>query len=388
MALETTMATLDSRVQQIDGRLAQVTSTALVGRSTEGALTHLANLVAEAVNSIPGSDYEKVRMAKDGLGTSASSRLIKGLVIEKRLALDRLPRNLSDINVAVLTCPIELEKSSRDAEIEITSTTQLEAFIDSEDALVKAKADAIISSGAKAVFSAESIDTRALHFLADAGIFAMGGMERPAVEDIAETTGAELIDHLDDLSESSMGHIVNLEHQRLEGAEGVRERLIIEAGESAGIVTILVGGTDGVVVEETIRGLFDALRSACLAKESDSIILGGGSLHMAASLAVREAAEQCAGRERLSMEAFSRALESIPAALAGNTGADRIDTLLELRSLQRGGNNKAGINRSGKPETIVGAWLPAYTLEHSITAATESACGLLRVDQVISARGD
>ena len=124
MALETTMATLDSRVQQIDGRLAQVTSTALVGRSTEGALTHLANLVAEAVNSIPGSDYEKVRMAKDGLGTSASSRLIKGLVIEKRLALDRLPRNLSDINVAVLTCPIELEKSSRDAEIEITSTTR------------------------------------------------------------------------------------------------------------------------------------------------------------------------------------------------------------------------------------------------------------------------
>ena len=388
MALETTMATLDSRIQSIDGRLAQVTSTALVGRSTEGALNHLANLVAEAVNSIPGCDYEKVRMAKDGQGTSASSRLIRGLVVEKRLPLDRLPRHLSDIDVAVLTCPIELEKSSRDAEIEITSTTQLEAFIDSEDAIIKAKAEAIISSGAKAVFSAESIDTRVLHFLADAGIFAMGGMERPGAEDIAEATGADLIDHLDDLSKSSMGHITTLEHQRLEGAEGIRERLIIEAGESAGIVTLLVGGTDGVVVEETIRGLFDALRSACLAKENDSIILGGGSLHMAASLAVREAAEQCAGRERLSMEAFSRALEAIPAALAGNTGADRIDTLLELRSLQRGGDNQAGINRSGKPTTIVGAWLPAYTLEHSITAATESACGLLRVDQVISARGD
>ena len=37
-----------------------------------------------------------------------------------------------------------------------------------------------------------------LHFLADAGIFAMGGMERSGAEDIAEATGADLIDHLDE----------------------------------------------------------------------------------------------------------------------------------------------------------------------------------------------
>ena len=108
-----------------------------------------------------------------------------------------------------------------------------------------------------------------------------------------------------------MGEIESLLHERLEGAEGVRERLILEVGPSAGIVTILVGGTDGVATEETIRGLYDSLRSTCLAKDDDSVILGGGSLHIAASLKVREVAENCAGRERLSMEAFSRALESI-----------------------------------------------------------------------------
>ena len=95
----------------------------------------------------------------------------------------------------------------------------------------------------------------------------------------------------------------------------MRERLIIEVGPNAGIVTILVGGTDGVATEETIRGLFDSLRSTCLAKEDDSVLLGGGSLHVAASLKVREVAENCPGRERLSMEAFSRSLEAIPAGL-------------------------------------------------------------------------
>ena len=109
---------------------------------------------------------------------------------------------------------------------------------------------------------------------------------------------------------------------------------------------------------------------------------------MAASLRVREAAEKCSGRERLSMEAFARAIESIPAALAVNAGEDRIDALLELRAHHRGGSINSGITRNGKAGEIQGVWLPSYTLEHAISAACESACGLLRVDQVISARGD
>ena len=50
-----------------------------------------------------------------------------------------------------------------------------------------------------------------------------------------------------------MGQIAGLEHQRLEGAEGVKERLTINVGASPGIVTIRVGGTDGVAAEETIE---------------------------------------------------------------------------------------------------------------------------------------
>ena len=55
---------------------------------------------------------------------------------------------------------------------------------------------------------------------------------------------------------------------------------------------------------------------------------------MGASLAVKEAA--AAGRERLAMEAFARALENI--LLPGpNAGVDRLDTLLKLRAEHRRG---------------------------------------------------
>jgi chaperonin GroEL (HSP60 family) len=387
LALDKTLATIDSRKESISEKLNDVSRTSLVGRSTEGALDHLANLIARAVEAIPDTDYERVRMVKDGQGTISDSRIINGLVLEKRIALDRIPRNLSELDVAVLSCPVGLEKTSRDAEIEISTPNQLEAFIDAEEQSLESKAQKIIESGVGAIFSAEKIDERVTHILADHQIYSLGGLEKSLAEDMAITTNAALCDHLDDIP-SSIGKIKKLTHERLEGPEGIRERLIIDAGANSGIVTLLVGGTDGVAAAEIIRGLFDSLRSSCIAKADDSILLGGGSLHISASLAIRKEAETCSGRERLSMEAFARALEAIPAALATNTGEDRIDALLQLRSMHHGGNNSAGINRFGEPSEINGVWLPTYTLEHAISAACETACGLIRVDQVISARGD
>lgn len=387
MALTETLAVLDKRSQPVADKLTAIAKTSLVGRSTEGASDHLANLISKAVESLENSDYEKVRMVKERKGTVADSRIIQGMVIEKRISLDRIPKNLNSCKIAVLSCPLELEITTREAEIKISTPEQLEAFIDAEENNISAIANLVIKSGAKAVFSSEGIDQRVLHLLADAQIFAMGGTGIEIAEDIALTSGAQLCDHLDDI-DSGLGQITTLTHQRFEGEEGIRERILLEVEQNPGLITILVGGSDGVAAEETIRGLFDALRSVCLAKDDDQIILGGGSLHLAASLAVREAAEACSGRERLAMEAFSRALEAIPASLAGNTGADKIDTLLELRSMHRTGNSDAGVDHNGKPATIDQAWLPSYTLEHAISAACETACGLLRVDQVISARGD
>ena len=387
MALIQTLSILDDRSKTLDNKLVEVAQTSLVGRSTEGSSQHLAKLVAKAVSIIEDNDFEKVRMVKDRQGTVADSRIIQGMVIDKRISLDRIPKSLQLCGVVVLSCPLELETTVRESEIKISTPEQLEAFIDSEEENISAIANAVIDSGAKVVFSAEGIDQRILHLLADAQIFAMGGIGIEIAQDISLTCDAQLCDHLSDI-DSSLGLISNLSHQRLEGEDGIRERIIIEVEQNPGLVTILVGGSDGVAAEETIRGLFDALRSVCLAKEDDKIILGGGSLHMVASLSVRESAETCSGRERLAMEAFSRALEAIPASLAGNTGADKIDTLLELRSMHRSGNSDAGVDHNGKPAKIEKAWLPSYTLEHAISAACETACGLLRVDQVISARGD
>jgi chaperonin GroEL (HSP60 family) len=327
-------------------------------------------------------------MAKRGVGSIGDSRLIAGLIIEKRLDLDRLPKSLDAGKVVVLSCPLEIESTVRDVEIEVDNPEKWASFMDIEEERLQHKAQQIISSGANLVFTAEGVEPRILHALVDEGIFVLGNLEKSGAEDIALATGAQMIDHLDDISEEALGNFTQLKIETLEGAEGRRERIHLLVGQQTGIATIDVGGGDGVASEEVIRGLYDALCSVTSAMETGEVLTGAGSLHMAAALAIKEAAENQSGRERLSMEAFARALESIPATLGENAGVNRLDCLLELRALHRGGNSEAGILRDGKAGTIDEALASAETLSHAIEAACETACGLLRVDQVISARGD
>jgi chaperonin GroEL (HSP60 family) len=197
-----------------------------------------------------------------------------------------------------------------------------------------------------------------------------------------------LIDHLDDLNATSLGSFESMNVEVFEGDDARRERIHLDFGKNSGLATVDVGGGDGVASEEIIRGLYDALCSVTSAMETGEILLGGGSLHIAASLAIKDAAEQHGGRERLAMEAFARALEAIPSVLISNSGNDQLDCLLELRAQHRQGNISYGVAQTGLCEPIEQAWASAETLAHGLQAACETACGLLRVDQVISARGD
>jgi chaperonin GroEL (HSP60 family) len=327
-------------------------------------------------------------MAKRTQGNLYDTRLVDGLVLDAALTLDRLPRNLETGTVLALTCPLDQEDTVRETEIEVEKADQWMAFIEAKEALLQQKVEAVLATGATAVFSAEIIEPSIFHALTDAGCFVLGGLERSGIEDIARASGATMCDHLDDATSSVLGQFSSLEIETGEGLDGRRERLCMRFGEQAGLVTLDVGGGDGAAVEETIRGLYDALRSTSLAMKTGTVVRGGGSFHMGASLAVKEAAEGQAGRERLAMEAFARALENIPSTLAQNAGVDRLDTLLALRAAHRNGDLNSGVDEAGGVSPIELIWLPSATLHHALVSATETTCGLLRVDQVISARGD
>ena len=375
--------------------LKSVAKTAMTGTSVESVSGILAELVVSAARHVARQsagnymvDTERVRMAKKGIGSLSDTNLVKGIIIDKNLDLEKLPRKLAAGKVVVLSCPLEIEKTTYDAEIEISTTEQWTSFMAAEEEILNHKAQQIIDSGAKIVFCAETIDARIMHQLADNDICALASMEKSGAEDVALATGALLIDHVDSIDDTTLGTFESMIVETFDSEEGLRDRLYLNVGNDSGLTTIDVCGGGGATSEEFIRGLYDALNSVAKTIESGYTLCGGGNPHITAALQLREYAESISGRERLAIEGFSRALESIPTTLVSNSGNNMLDGLLELRSQIRLGNHNSGIDVDGKVTVLVDVWECSDTVLHALQAACETACGLLRVDQVISARGD
>ena len=376
--------------------LLSIAKTAMTGTAAETSSDIIPEAIVEAIiqvsttdqQGLPTINTEDIRISKSGEGSISQTKLVRGLILERRIGLDRLPKFVDGGKVAVLSCPLEIQQTTRESEVEISTTEQWEGFIDAEQKILDSKAEKIIASGAKVLFCAESIDSRILHRLADEEIFILDNLERSGTEDLAKATGALMINHIDDLSQDTLGMFESLSVTKIDDVDEPRDRIYLEVGKSSGLSTIDVGGGGGVASEEIIRGIYDALRSVSASIQTGTIICGGGSFHMSASLAIREKAEKHSGKERLAMEAFARALESIPATLASNAGQHRLDSLLSLTALQRNDSRYAGIDKDGKASQLELIFECADSVAHAIEAACETACGLLRVDQVISARGD
>jgi chaperonin GroEL (HSP60 family) len=97
--------------------------------------------------------------------------------------------------------------------------------------------------------------------------------------------------------------------------------------------------------------------------------------------------ETLSGREQLAAQKFAEALETIPIALATNAGLDPIDTMVEIRSKHAEGGKWFGVEaKEGKVKDMYKEQViePLAVKEQIIRSATEAACMILRIDDVIA----
>ncbi|MDE0707332.1 MAG: hypothetical protein OSB33_00095 [Candidatus Poseidoniales archaeon] len=363
-----------------------VATTSLTGKGAEGAATILSKMIVEALNTVEG-DADFITMHKTNTGSLSDSKLLNGIVVRRRVLLDSLPSRIEDAKVATINGDIAPRKQIRAAEIEIEEVAQLDAFLAAEEATRDVLSETLLSSGANVFLCSGSVDKGLLHRLMRAGCFVAGEFDDSELHNASLATGSRLIEHLADLSPEDIGEAGRLVTESRTATDQVEDLIRLEACPSPKVVTCEVGGANHLAAEEAIRAIHDALRSTGLAMRSDRLIDGGGATHMACALAIREAAEHEAGRNRLAMEAFARALEIIPITLALNAGTDALDRILELRAAHRNGAAEAGITADGTVGPT-GAKEAAISLESALNSGTETCASMLRIDQVVSARGD
>ncbi len=328
-------------------------------------------------------DLDNIKVEKKAGGSMQETSLIKGIVLDKEVVHGGMPKRIEKAKIALINSPLEIEKTEMSAEIRISDPQQMQMFLEEENNMLKAMVEKVKSSGANVLLCQKGIDDLAQHYLAKDGILAVRRVKESDMLKLTKATGARLVNNIDDLSSKDLGSADVVEERKVETDKWV----FIEGCKNPKAVTILVRGGSQRVVDEADRSLHDALMVMKDVLEKPFIVAGGGSPEAYIATHIRNWSSSLEGREQLAVIKFAEALETIPISLATNAGMDPIDTMAELRAKQNKGLKWTGVNV--RSTTVADMFKqnilePVVIKEQIIKSATEAACMLLRIDDVIA----
>ena len=374
--------------------LLDIARTAMISKSVSASRNLLADVAVNAVSAVVEKreggamfvDDDNIQIVKKQGGSMDDTKMISGIIVDKEAVHPSMPKRVEGAKIALVDSALEVKKTEIDAKIEITDPSQLHAFLDEEENMLRKMVEIVKKSGATVLFCQKGIDDLAQHYLAKEKIYAVRRVKKSDMEKLAKATGANLVTKLDDLKNSDLGDAKLVEEKKI-----AEDRMTFVTGcKNPKAVSVLIRGGTEHVVDDIDRSLNDAISVVSIAIEDGKLVTGGGSTAMEIAMKLREHAASVGGREQIAMDAFASALEVVPTALAENAGLDPIDVLIELRSAHKSGKKYAGINVfTGKvvdmrKEKVLE---PIRVGRQAISSATDAAVMILRIDDVIASKG-
>jgi len=232
----------------------------------------------------------------------------------------------------------------------------------------------------------DAVTDLSLHFLAKMKILVVRDIERDEIEFISKTLGCHPIASLEGFSAEKLGTAELVEEAPTSDGKIVK---ITGVPARAKTVSILVRGSNKLVLDEAERSIHDALCVIrCIVKKR-FMIAGGGAPEIEISLQLGKWAKTLKGLESYCASAYAEAFEIVPYTLAENAGLHPIAIVTELRNKHANGEKTSGINvrkvtiSNILEENVVQPLLVSLS---AVRLATETVTMILKIDDIVAVR--
>jgi len=352
-----------------------------------------ADLALKAIKNIAddeGNTFSKVSNVKIVKAPGKSlkeTELINGVYTQKEKVNSMMPDTIKNAKIAVIRRKLDIKKTEFDAQVRISSPSEIQKFLDQEDKILKNYLKIFKDLGVNLIVNSSDISDKFGAYLAKEGIAAIKNVGESDYKSILKAVGAKLVDDLTSLSEDDLGFAEKIHFEKL----GDDEYTLFSGCKNPKSVSILLkGGLDKILSTAEVS-LHDVLSVIAKILDTKAVVAGGGAIYIELAKRIRSYANEIGGKEQLAVNAFALALEDIPKTLINNAGLEEIEKLTELRAAHKTDDDKwIGIdtitNTIGDNFTK-GIVEPAELINHIIKSGSELATLILRVDRIISAKG-
>lgn len=325
-----------------------------------------------------------VRIEKIPGGEITDSEVLDGILLNKDVTHPKMKRNIDNPRIILLDCPLEYKKGESQTNIEITKEEDWNRILQIEEEQVKLICDQLLEFKPDLVLTEKGVSDLAQHYLLKGGVTALRRVKKSDNNRIARATGATIVNRIEDLRESDIGTRCGEFKVELIGDEYFTYLVKCKNPQAC---TIVLRGPSKDILNEIERNLHDAMAVARNVIFDPSLSPGGGATEMAVSVKLSEKAKSIEGVAQWPYQAVADAFEVIPRTLIQNCGGNPIRTLAQLRAKHAQGEHSFGIDGDlGKVVDMhdYGVWEPEVIKQQSIKTGIESACLLLRVDDIVS----
>jgi len=337
-------------------------------------------------------DLQDIKVVKKLGGTIEDTEMVDGLVFSRGAShAAGGPTRIVNAKIGLIQFQLSAPKTNMDNQIIVDDYQQIDRLLKEERNYILKLLKPIIQSGCNVLLIQKSIlrdavNDLAMHYLAKHNIMLLTDIERTDVEFIATTLGCVPIADSLTFSSKALGLAELVEEEETASGKIVKVTGVKNPGKT---VTILVRGSNRLVIDEAERSVHDALCVVrCLVKQR-FLVAGGGAPETAVAIGLAKYAQNIGGTKGYCIQEFARALEIIPYTLAENAGLHPIPVITELRKRHSAGQTTAGINvRTGEITNILEEKVlqPLLVSTSAINLATECVRMLLKIDDIVRVR--
>ncbi|KAL3309428.1 T-complex protein 1 subunit epsilon [Cichlidogyrus casuarinus] len=282
-------------------------------------------------------DFELIKIEGKVGGRLDDSILVKGVIVDKDFSHPQMPKEVKDAKLAILTCPFEPPKPKTKHNLYVESVEDYRKLREYEINTFNEMVKKVKDTGANLVICQWGFDDEANHLLLHHKLPAVRWVGGPEIELIAIATGGRIVPRFEEITADKLGKAGIV--RELHFGTTNDHMLVIEDCQNSKAVTCFIRGSSRMIVDEAKRSLHDALCVVRNLVRDPRVVAGGGASELACSLAVSKAADCEAGLEQYAMRAFADALETVPMALAENSGLPTIETVAALKARQLSESN-------------------------------------------------
>uniref|UniRef100_A0A0D9WJJ8 CCT-beta n=1 Tax=Leersia perrieri TaxID=77586 RepID=A0A0D9WJJ8_9ORYZ len=293
---------------------------------------YFAGLAVDAVLRLKGStNLEAIQILKKSGGSLKDSFLDEGFILDKKIGLGQ-PKRIENAKILVANTAMDTDKVKiYGARVRVDSMAKVAEIEAAEKQKMREKVQKIIGHGINCFVNRQLIYNFPEELFADAGILAIEHADFEGIERLGLVTGGEIASTFDNPESIKLGHCK--------------------------------------VIEEIMIG-------------EDRLIHFSG-----VEMEVDELARKTPGKKSHAIEAFSRALQSIPTIIADNAGLDSADLISQLRAEHHNEQSTAGIDviSGGVGDMKKLGISESFKAKQAVLlSATEAAEMILRVDEIVT----